>query len=86
MNEGCVWRVHGFKRKWVDYLEVSIVVEHTCMMDELERSQRNITSGFVANVIYTQIVDNLNYEPGSIIRQIEEEYKYTISYNKTLRA
>ena len=58
------------------------MVEHTCMMDELEPSHRNITSAFVANVMYTQIVDNLNYELGSIIRQIEDEYKYTISYNK----
>ena len=27
----------------------------------------------------------MNYQPGSIIRQIEEEYKYTISYNKAWR-
>jgi hypothetical protein len=35
--------------------------------------------------MYVQIVNNLNNEPGSIIRQIEE-YKYTISYNKAWRA
>ena len=51
-NEGCAWRVYGFKGKWVDYWEVSIVVEHTCMMDELEPSHKNITSAFVANVMY----------------------------------
>ena len=29
------------------------------------------------------IVDNLSYEPMSIIRHIKEKYKYTISYKKT---
>ena len=56
------------------------------MMDELESSHRNITPSFVANVRYAHIVNNLNYEPGSIIRQIKEEYKYTINYNNVWRA
>ena len=62
------------------------MVEHTCTLDELEPSQMNITSAFIVNVMYVQIVNNLNYELGSTIRQIEEDYKYTISYNKAWRA
>ena len=31
-------------------------------------------------------MNNLNYEPESIIRQLKKDYKYTISYNKAWRA
>jgi hypothetical protein len=32
------------------------------------------------------IVENLSFEPKSIIRHIQEKYKYTISYSKTWSA
>ena len=60
MQEGCPWRVHGFEGKWVEYWEVSIVVDHNCTLDELEPSHMNLISAFVANMIYVQIVNNLN--------------------------
>ena len=36
--------------------------------------------------MYAQIVENPSYEPKSIIRAIEETFKYTISYSKAYRA
>jgi hypothetical protein len=36
--------------------------------------------------MYGSIVDNLSYEPKSIIRYIQEKYKYTISYSKAWSA
>ena len=36
--------------------------------------------------MYAHVIDNLTYEPRSIIRHIEETYKYTISYAKAWRA
>nr|ABA97178.2 transposon protein, putative, Mutator sub-class [Oryza sativa Japonica Group] len=47
---------------------------------------RNITCAFVASEMYAHVIDNLTYEPRSIIRHIEETYKYTISYAKAWRA
>nr|AAM19059.1 putative transposase related protein [Oryza sativa Japonica Group] len=53
---------------------------------ENEKYHRNITCAFVASEMYAHVIDNLTYEPRSIIRHIEETYKYTISYAKAWRA
>ena len=55
-------------------------------MEGVEKSHRNLTSGFIANEMYGLIVDNLSYEPKMIIRHIERTFKYTISYAKAWRA
>jgi hypothetical protein len=36
--------------------------------------------------MYGMIVENLSFEPKSIIRHIQEKYKYTISYSKAWSA
>jgi hypothetical protein len=36
--------------------------------------------------MYGMIVENMSYEPKSIIRYIQEKYKYTISYRKAWSA
>ena len=46
----------------------------------------NLSTSFVVNVMFAPIVDNLNYEFRSIIRAMEERYRYTISYDKAFRA
>jgi hypothetical protein len=45
-----------------------------------------LTSQFIANEIYRMIVANLSFEPKSIIRHIQEKYKYIISYGKAWSA
>jgi hypothetical protein len=62
------------------------LIDHTCEIQELEASHRSLSSEFVANHMYAAIVDNLNYEPRSIIRQIEQDFQYKISYAKAWRA
>ena len=74
--------MHTFRGKLVDYWECSIVRKHNCHIEEIEFSQRNLSSAFVANVMYREIVDNLKYEPRSIIRAIEERFQYIINYVK----
>ena len=62
------------------------VVEHKCLLEQLEPQHRNLSAGFIANYMYPLIVDNPSYEPKSIICAVEEEFKYKISYNKAYRA
>ena len=77
--------MHTFSGKWVDYWQCSIVREHNYHIEKIEFSHRNLSSAFVANVMYGEIMDNLKYEPRSIIRAIEEMFEYTINYVKAWR-
>nr|CAH66911.1 OSIGBa0126B18.4 [Oryza sativa] len=86
MKEDCPWRVHAYKGKWNDYWKVSIVTEHKCYLQGVEKYYRNITSAFVASEMYSSVVGNIGFEPKSIIRHIENKFKYTISYAKAWRA
>nr|AAT47059.1 putative mutator-like transposase [Oryza sativa Japonica Group] len=86
MKEDCPWRVHAYKGKWNDYWKVSIVTEHKCYLQGVEKYHRNITSAFVASEMYSSVVGNIGFEPKSIIRHIEKKFKYTISYAKAWRA
>ena len=47
---------------------------------------RNITSTFVAKKMYGVILDKMDYETALIIRDIEQNFQYVISYAKTWRA
>ena len=62
------------------------MVPHTCVVAESVQSHKNMSSGFIANIIYGEIVDNIDFELRSIIRAIEARFQYTISYAKTWRA
>jgi hypothetical protein len=86
VKEGCPWRVHAYKGKWKDYWKCSIVTQHTYHLPGVQKTHRNLTSQYIANEMYGMIVDNLSYEPKSIIRYIQEKYKYTISYSKAWSA
>nr|CAI44652.1 OSJNBa0096F01.20 [Oryza sativa Japonica Group] len=85
MKEDCPWRVHAYKGKWNDYWKVSIVTEHKCYLQGVKKYHRNITSAFVASEMYSSVVGNIGFEPKSIIRHIENKFKYTISYAKAWR-
>jgi hypothetical protein len=82
----CPFRVHAYKGKWKDYWKISTILDHTCTLDQLDANHRNLTVGFVANHIYSQIVENPTYEPKSIICAIEDKFRYRISYGKAYRA
>ena len=47
---------------------------------------RNITSTFVAKKMYGVILDKMDYKPALIIRDIEQNFHYVISYAKAWRA
>src|SRR5438128_4154379 len=86
VKDDCPWRVHAFKGRWKTHWQCSIVIEHTCYLEGVEKSHRNLTSAFIANEMYGLIVDNLAYEPKMIMKHIERTFKYTISYDKAWRA
>jgi hypothetical protein len=81
----CPFRVHAYKGKWRDYWKISIIVDHTCALDQLDASHQKLTVGFVTSHMYSQIVENPAYEPKSIICAIEENFRYMISYGKAYR-
>ncbi|WVZ61673.1 hypothetical protein U9M48_011510 [Paspalum notatum var. saurae] len=53
---------------------------------EVPKYNRNLTAAFVANEMYGHILDVPYFKPKKIIREIELEHKYTISYAKAYRA
>ncbi len=86
VKEDCPWRVHAYKGTWKDYWKVSIVTEHQCHLQGVEKYHRNITSAFVASEMYSSVVGNSGFEPRAIISHIEDKFKYTITYAKAWRA
>jgi len=83
---GCPFRVDAYKGKWRDFWEVTRIEQHICVLEQLDANHRNLTSSFVANYMYALVVDNLRYEPKSIICAVEEKFKYKISYGKAYMA
>jgi hypothetical protein len=77
--------LYAYKGKWKEYWEVRSVVDHTCVLDQLDASHHNLSAGFVASQMYSRIVENTSYDPKSIILAIEEKFKYCISYGKAYR-
>jgi hypothetical protein len=61
-------------------------VEHTCVLEQLDASHRNLSSGFVASQVFAKIVENPVFKAKSIILAIEEKFRYHISYDKTYMA
>ena len=62
------------------------MVLHTCIVAESVQSHRNLSSAFIANLMYGEIMDNLDFEPRFIIRAIEAMFQYMVNYAKTWRA
>ncbi|WVZ54455.1 hypothetical protein U9M48_005243, partial [Paspalum notatum var. saurae] len=58
------------------------IEHHTCILEELEVQYRNLTADFVAQHMYSKIVNNPGYEPKSIINSIDDDFQYKISYGK----
>jgi hypothetical protein len=59
------FRGYAFKGKWKNYWEIKSVVDHTCVLEQLDASHRNLSSGFVASQMFAKIVENPAYEPKS---------------------
>jgi hypothetical protein len=78
--------VYASKGKWKNYWEIKSFVDHTCVLEQLDASHRNLLSGFVASQMFAKIVENPTYEAKSIILAIEEKFRYQISYGKAYMA
>jgi hypothetical protein len=69
-----------------NYWEIKSVVDHTCILEQLDASHRNLSSGFVDSQMFAKIVENPTYESKSIILEIKEKFRYQISYGKAYMA
>jgi hypothetical protein len=78
--------VYASKGKWKNYWEIKSVVDHTCVLEQLDASHHNLSSGFVASQMFAKIAENPAFEPKSIILAIEEKFRYHISYGKAYMA
>jgi hypothetical protein len=59
--------------------------DHTCVLEKLDARHRNLPVGFVASQMFAKIVENLTYEPKSIILVIEEKLRYHIRHTRRIR-
>ena len=64
----------------------SIVVGHTCMLSETVVKHRNMTTEFVAIVMYGEIVKKTCISPFQIMLAISNRFSYEISYDMAWRA
>ena len=78
--------MHAYKGKFKTHWECLIVTPHTCRLTGVVGHHRNTTSTFVAKKIYGMILDKMDYESALIIRDIEQNFQYVISYAKAWRA
>jgi hypothetical protein len=78
--------VYASKGKWKNYWEIRSVVDHTCVLEQLDANHRNLSSDFVACQMFAKIMENPAYEPKSIILAIEEKFRYQISYGEPYMA
>jgi hypothetical protein len=78
--------VYASKGKWKNYWEIKSVVDHTCVLEQLDANHYNLSSGFVSSQMFAKIVENPAFEPKSIILAIEEKFRYHISYGKAYMA
>lgn len=83
---GCPWRVHTHKPKYGTHWIVSKVEPHSCMLSSVLCRHHNITSTFIANLMYGEIVEKKDMEAKHIMVAIEKKFKYKISYGKAWRA
>ncbi|WVZ50386.1 hypothetical protein U9M48_001643 [Paspalum notatum var. saurae] len=82
IRDDCPFRVHAYMGKYDTFWSVSRIEHHTCILEELEVQHRNLTADFVAQHMYSKIVNNPGYEPKSIINSIDDDFQYKISYAK----
>jgi hypothetical protein len=63
LKPSCPFRVYVSKNKWKSYWEIKSVVDHTCVLEQLDASHQNLSSNFVASQMFAKIVENSAFEP-----------------------
>jgi hypothetical protein len=72
----CPFRVYASKGNWKNYWEIKSVVDHACVLEQLDASHHNLSSGFVVSQMFANIMENPAFEPKSIILAIKEKFRY----------
>jgi hypothetical protein len=81
LSPGCPWRVHGYLPKGENNFVALIVVGHSCKLSETVVNHRNMTTEFVATVMYGEIVKKTCISPFQIMLTVSNRFSYEISYN-----
>ncbi|WVZ59309.1 hypothetical protein U9M48_009466, partial [Paspalum notatum var. saurae] len=71
---------------WSLSLKKEFKVVKSTQSVEVPKYNRNLTAALVANEMYGRILDAPHFEPKQIIREMELQHQYTISYAKAYRA
>ncbi|WVZ90776.1 hypothetical protein U9M48_037044 [Paspalum notatum var. saurae] len=71
---------------WSLSLKKEFKVVKSTQSIEVPKYNRNLTAALVANEMYGRILDAPHFEPKQIIREMELQHQYTISYAKAYRA
>jgi len=61
VTPGCTWRVHGHMPCTDSNFIATIVEPHTCLLQSSLNKHRNMTATFVANEMYSEVVENLAF-------------------------
>ena len=61
VTPGCTWRVHGHMPGTESNFIATIVEPHTCLLQSSLNKHRNMTATFVANEMYSEVVENLAF-------------------------
>ena len=81
LSPGCPWWVHGYLPKGENNFVASIVVGHSCKLSETVVNHRDMTTEFVATVMYGEIVKKTCISLFQIIVAISNRFSYEISYD-----
>jgi hypothetical protein len=86
VTPGCTWHVHGHMPRTESNFIANIVQPHSCLLQTTLMKHKNMTTEFVANVMYDEIVEKVGMSPFRIMLAIQNRYGYEMSYDMAWRA
>ena len=86
VTPGCTWRVLGHMPRTKSNFIATIVEPHTCLLQSSLNKLRNMTATFVANEMYSEVVEKVGMSSFQIMLAIQNRFGYEISYDMAWRA
>jgi len=83
---GCTFYVHAYVPKNEIHWVASIMLNHSCTLQNLGKRHRNLTASLIANELYSEIIEKRDMECSFIQRSVCRQFKYDITYQKAWRA
>jgi len=83
---GCTFYVHAYVPKNEIHWVASIMLNHSCTLQNLGKMHCNLTASLIANELYSEIIEKRDMECSFIQRSVCRQFKYDITYQKAWRA